>query len=94
MSNSCSLNTVISRFKGSKKDDILGVSYNRLIRIDAVTGIPVTTWRFANMKQWNVNWEIRQVRRELPIIQADPQTYILRDSHYSVSLSCLCIENS
>lgn len=52
------------RFKGSKKDDILGVSYNRLIRIDAVTGIPVTTWRFANMKQWNVNWEIRQVAIE------------------------------
>lgn len=49
------------RFKGSKKDDILGVSYNRLIRIDAATGIPMTTWRFTNMKQWNVNWEIRQV---------------------------------
>uniref|UniRef100_A0A8C0W1I1 PH domain-containing protein n=1 Tax=Castor canadensis TaxID=51338 RepID=A0A8C0W1I1_CASCN len=46
------------------KDDILGVSYNRLIRIDAVTGIPITTWRFANMKQWNVNWEIRQVAIE------------------------------
>jgi kindlin 1 len=52
------------RFKGIKKDDILGVSYNRLIRIDAVTGIPITTWRFANMKQWNVNWEIRQVAIE------------------------------
>lgn len=50
------------RFKGSKKDDILGVSYNRLIRIDAATGVPITTWRFANMKQWNVNWEIRQVK--------------------------------
>lgn len=50
------------RFKGSKKDDILGVSYNRLIRIDAATGIPITTWRFTNMKQWNVNWEIRQVK--------------------------------
>ncbi|XP_037666845.1 fermitin family homolog 1 isoform X2 [Choloepus didactylus] len=48
------------RFKGIKKDDILGVSYNRLIRIDAATGIPITTWRFTNMKQWNVNWEIRQ----------------------------------
>ncbi|KAG7240242.1 hypothetical protein INR49_027053 [Caranx melampygus] len=28
------------------------------------TGLPVTTWRFANMKQWNVNWEIRQVTIE------------------------------
>ncbi|NP_001128976.1 fermitin family homolog 1 [Pongo abelii] len=49
------------RFKGSKKDDILGVSYNRLIKIDAATGIPVTTWRFTNIKQWNVSWETRQV---------------------------------
>lgn len=39
----------------------MGISYNRLIRIDMSTGLPVTTWRFANMKQWNVNWEIRQV---------------------------------
>lgn len=50
------------RFKGSKKDEILGISYNRLIRVDMSSGLPVTTWRFANMKQWNVNWEIRQVR--------------------------------
>ncbi|KAH0513938.1 Fermitin family-like protein 1 [Microtus ochrogaster] len=64
------------RFKGSKKDDILGVSYNRLIRIDAVTGIPVTTWRFANMKQWNVNWEIRQVAIEF-------------DQNVSIAFTCL-----
>lgn len=50
------------RFRGSKKDEILGISYNRMIRIDMSSGLPVTTWRFANMKQWNVNWEIRQVR--------------------------------
>ncbi|KAJ7398900.1 Fermitin family 1 [Pitangus sulphuratus] len=54
------LSYYIVRFKGSKKDDVLGVSYNRLIRIDMATGDPITTWRFSNMKQWNVNWEIRQ----------------------------------
>ncbi|KAI6071628.1 Fermitin family-like protein 1 [Aix galericulata] len=54
------LSYYIVRFKGSKKDDVLGVSYNRLIRIDIATGDPITTWRFSNMKQWNVNWEIRQ----------------------------------
>lgn len=43
---------------------MLGVSYNRLIRIDIATGDPITTWRFSNMKQWNVNWEIRQVKLE------------------------------
>ncbi|XP_076972043.1 fermitin family homolog 1 isoform X2 [Tamandua tetradactyla] len=64
------------RFKGSKKDDILGVSYNRLIRIDATTGIPITTWRFTNMKQWNVNWEIRQVAIEF-------------DQNVSTAFTCL-----
>uniref|UniRef100_A0A8C7JG54 FERM domain containing kindlin 1 n=1 Tax=Oncorhynchus kisutch TaxID=8019 RepID=A0A8C7JG54_ONCKI len=54
----------IVRFQGSKKDELMGISYNRLIRIDMSTGLPVTTWRFANMKQWNVNWEIRQVAIE------------------------------
>ncbi|XP_063774658.1 fermitin family homolog 1 isoform X1 [Pseudophryne corroboree] len=54
----------IVRFKDIKKDELLGVSYNRLIRIDMATGDPVTTWRYSNMKQWNVNWEIQQVAIE------------------------------
>uniref|UniRef100_A0A3Q2PWD8 FERM domain containing kindlin 1 n=1 Tax=Fundulus heteroclitus TaxID=8078 RepID=A0A3Q2PWD8_FUNHE len=58
------INYYIVRFKGSKKDEILGISYNRMIRIDMSSGLPVTTWRFANMKQWNVNWDIRQVTIE------------------------------
>ncbi|KAL4630529.1 hypothetical protein GN956_G15863 [Arapaima gigas] len=65
----------IVRFRGSKKDEILGVSYNRLIRIDMSTGLPLTTWRFSNMKQWNVNWEIRQVAIEF-------------DQSVSVAFSC------
>ncbi|XP_051951764.1 fermitin family homolog 1 [Xyrauchen texanus] len=65
----------IVRFRGSKKDDILGISYNRLIRIDMSTGLPVTTWRYSNMKQWNVNWEIRQVAIEF-------------DQSMSIAFSC------
>lgn len=77
------------RFKGGKKDEILGISYNRLIRLDMSTGLPVTTWRFANMKQWNVNWEIRQVRLRLSrtltrIFQASPQS-ALPQRHESFS---------
>ncbi|XP_075452127.1 fermitin family homolog 1 isoform X1 [Ascaphus truei] len=64
------------RFRGSKKDDLLGVSYNRLIRIDIATGDPITTWRFSNMKQWNVNWEIRQVAIEF-------------DQNVSIAFTCL-----
>lgn len=69
-----------SRFKGGKKDEILGISYNRLIRLDMSSGLPVTTWRFANMKQWNVNWEIRQVRDYCAI------------SYYVSCLVLLCLD--
>ncbi|XP_073712478.1 fermitin family homolog 1 [Misgurnus anguillicaudatus] len=65
----------IVRFRGSRKDEILGISSTRLIRIDMSTRLPVTTWRFANMKQWNVNWEIRQVAIEF-------------DQNVSVAFSC------
>ncbi|KAG8583950.1 hypothetical protein GDO81_008604 [Engystomops pustulosus] len=54
----------VVRFRDAKKEELLGVSYNRLIRIDIATGDPVTTWRFSNLKQWNVNWEIQQVAME------------------------------
>ncbi|XP_032537530.1 fermitin family homolog 1 [Chiroxiphia lanceolata] len=70
------LSYYVVRFKGSKKDDVLGVSYNRLIRIDMATGDPITTWRFSNMKQWNVNWEIRQVAIEF-------------DQNVSIAFTCL-----
>uniref|UniRef100_A0A8C5AF34 FERM domain containing kindlin 1 n=1 Tax=Gadus morhua TaxID=8049 RepID=A0A8C5AF34_GADMO len=66
----------IVRFRGSKKDEILGISYNRMIRIDMSSSLPVTTWRFANMKQWNVNWEIRQVAIEF-------------DQNVSIAFSCV-----
>uniref|UniRef100_UPI00358FA0E7 fermitin family homolog 2-like n=1 Tax=Myxine glutinosa TaxID=7769 RepID=UPI00358FA0E7 len=49
------------RFRGSKKDDILGIAYNRIKRIDVQSGDATKTWRFNNMKQWNVNWEVQQV---------------------------------
>lgn len=64
-SKNLSLFFVRYRFRGIKKDEILGISYNRMIRIDMSSGLPVTTWRFANMKQWKVNWEIRQVNNPL-----------------------------
>ncbi|MCI4380150.1 hypothetical protein PGIGA_G00236540 [Pangasianodon gigas] len=52
------------RFKGSRKDEILGIANNRLIRIDLGVGDTVKTWRYNNMRQWNVNWDIRQVAIE------------------------------
>uniref|UniRef100_A0A8C4WQQ5 FERM domain containing kindlin 2 n=1 Tax=Eptatretus burgeri TaxID=7764 RepID=A0A8C4WQQ5_EPTBU len=51
----------VVRFKNCKKDELLGVAYNRIIRMDLHTGDATKTYRFSNMKQWNVNWEVRQV---------------------------------
>ncbi|KFO32219.1 Fermitin family like protein 2 [Fukomys damarensis] len=45
-------------FQGGKKEDLIGIAYSRLVRMDASTGDVIKTWRFSNMKQWNVNWEI------------------------------------
>lgn len=64
------------RFKGSKNKDLLGVSHNRLIRIDIATGVPNTRWMFANMKQWNVNWETKEVAIEF-------------DQNVSIAFECL-----
>ncbi|XP_034400151.1 fermitin family homolog 3b [Cyclopterus lumpus] len=58
------LSYVVVRFKGSRKDEVLGIAPNRLIRIDLAVGDVVKTWRYNNMKQWNVNWDIRQVAIE------------------------------
>ncbi|CAJ0962130.1 unnamed protein product [Ranitomeya imitator] len=54
----------LARFQGGKKEELIGIAYNRLIRMDANTGDAIKTWRFSNMKQWNVNWEIKMVTVE------------------------------
>uniref|UniRef100_A0A8C8C4M4 PH domain-containing protein n=1 Tax=Oncorhynchus tshawytscha TaxID=74940 RepID=A0A8C8C4M4_ONCTS len=54
----------LAKFQGGKRDELIGITYNRLIRMDASTGDAIKTWRFANMKQWNVNWEIKMVTVE------------------------------
>lgn len=52
---------LLCRFQGGKREELIGITYNRLIRMDANTGDAIKTWRFSNMKQWNVNWEIKMV---------------------------------
>ncbi|XP_053304648.1 fermitin family homolog 3 [Spea bombifrons] len=58
------LSYFLVRFKGARRDEILGIASNRLIRIDLGVGDVVKTWMYSNMKQWNVNWDIRQVSIE------------------------------
>jgi len=38
-----------------------------MIRMEASTGDAIKTWRFSNMKQWNVNWEIKMVGNPLNV---------------------------
>ncbi|XP_027711761.1 fermitin family homolog 3 [Vombatus ursinus] len=66
----------VVRFKGSRRNEILGIANNRLIRIDLAVGDVIKTWRFSNMRQWNVNWDIRQVAIEF-------------DEHINVAFSCV-----
>uniref|UniRef100_UPI00398ECDAC fermitin family homolog 3-like n=1 Tax=Pristiophorus japonicus TaxID=55135 RepID=UPI00398ECDAC len=70
------LSYFVVRFKGCKKDEVLGIAPNRLIRIDLNVGDVVKMWRFNNMRQWNVNWDIRQVAIEF-------------DENINIAFSCL-----
>lgn len=47
------------KMNGSKKEELLGVANNRIMRIDIGSGDHLKTWRYSNMKAWNVNWEIK-----------------------------------
>ena len=44
-----------------KFQELIGLAFNRLIRMDIATGDSLKTWRFSNMQTWSVNWEIKQV---------------------------------
>ncbi|XP_072106589.1 fermitin family homolog 3-like [Mobula birostris] len=70
------LSYFVVRFKGCKKEEVLGIAPNRLIRIDLSVGDVVKTWRFNNMRQWNVNWDIRQVAIEF-------------DENINIAFSCV-----
>ncbi|MEQ2199255.1 Fermitin 2, partial [Xenoophorus captivus] len=79
----------IRGFQGGKKEELIGITYNRLIRMDAHTGDAIKTWRFSNMKQWNVNWEIKMVGEGAPKKVAKTVTVEFADEP---SLSFICAE--
>ncbi|CAG9105788.1 hypothetical protein JYU34_018920 [Plutella xylostella] len=51
----------VVRFMGHKKDSLISVTNNRLMRLDPNTGDHIKTWRYSTMKAWNVNWEIKHM---------------------------------
>uniref|UniRef100_A0A1A9X0J0 PH domain-containing protein n=1 Tax=Glossina brevipalpis TaxID=37001 RepID=A0A1A9X0J0_9MUSC len=49
----------VIKFDGHKKEELLGVAHNRIMRMDLNTGDHIKTWRYNTMKAWNVNWGIK-----------------------------------
>lgn len=49
----------VIKFDGHKKEELLGVAFNRIMRMDLNTGDHIKTWRYNTMKAWNVNWGIK-----------------------------------
>lgn len=40
----------VVKFMGHKKEELLGIAYNRLMRMDIATGDHIKTWRYNTMK--------------------------------------------
>ncbi|XP_074786278.1 fermitin family homolog 3-like isoform X2 [Athene noctua] len=53
------------RFKGGRRDEVLGVGPSRLLRLDPGTSSVTRTWRYSALRQWNINWDTQQVTLEL-----------------------------
>lgn len=51
----------VIKFMGHKKEELLGVAHNRLMKMDLNTGDHLKTWRYNTMKAWNVNWEVKHM---------------------------------
>lgn len=44
------LSLFVVKFMGHKKEELLGIAYNRLMRMDITTGDHIKTWRYNTMK--------------------------------------------
>ncbi|KAL8585115.1 hypothetical protein ACOMHN_013131 [Nucella lapillus] len=45
------------RMANSKKEELIGVASNRVIRMDLHTGDSLKTWHYNVLQSWRVNWE-------------------------------------
>ncbi|CAG0884766.1 unnamed protein product [Cyprideis torosa] len=52
----------IVRFDDAKKDELLGVGFNKLVKLDSQTAHHLKTWRLSSMKSWDINWEVKKMR--------------------------------
>jgi kindlin 2 len=68
----------VVRIGKSKRDELLGIAYNRLILFDAHTLEEKQIWRYSAMKSWNVNWESKQMR--------------IDHEQANISFTCMCAD--
>jgi len=55
----------VVRFHGEKKDELLGIASNKIMRMSLNNGDHIKTWRFSTMKAWNINWETKHMMIQL-----------------------------
>lgn len=51
----------IIKMNTNKKEELIGVASNRIIRMDLHSGDSIKTWRYNTLQTWTVNWESRKV---------------------------------
>merc|ERR1711902_30006 len=47
----------VVKFHGERKEELMGMAFNRMMRMGLTSGEHLTTWRYNTVKAWNVNWE-------------------------------------
>ncbi|XP_043237675.1 unc-112-related protein-like isoform X2 [Amphibalanus amphitrite] len=60
----------VVKFLKAKREELLGIAFNRLMRMD-LNGGHLKTWRYNTMKAWNVNWEVRHM-----MVQFDEESVV------------------
>lgn len=53
------------KFNTSRKEEMVAVAFNRIIRMEPHSGEAIKTWRFNTIKAWSVNWDTNHVVIEL-----------------------------
>lgn len=74
------LHYFVVRFQGAKRNDLIAITHNRLMKINPENGEIIKTWPFNQMQKWHVNWEIRHIKVSLARPRGKPPTQIQLDN--------------
>eukprot|EP00096_Caligus_rogercresseyi_P011514 TRINITY_DN4537_c0_g1_i1.p1 TRINITY_DN4537_c0_g1~~TRINITY_DN4537_c0_g1_i1.p1 ORF type:complete len:708 (+),score=204.27 TRINITY_DN4537_c0_g1_i1:309-2432(+) len=51
----------VVKFLKEKKEELIGIAANKIMRINLSNGDHIKNWRYSTMKAWNVNWESKHM---------------------------------